>query len=122
MEPGVGPSAHRWPIPWSAMASPPHSSRGRALVALVAALTVLGVACSGEEAIPIDPANPPTTAVDLTDVTHQIEPTEQMRDAAEQQCLDDATLAEGYVRAVEPDTEEILAEVTVDCVEVRGQG
>jgi len=88
----------------------------------LAGLTFAGAACSGEEAIPIDPANPPTTAVDLTEVTHQIEPTQQMRDAAEQQCLDDATLAEGYVRAVEPETEEILAEVTVDCAEVRDQG
>jgi len=88
----------------------------------VAGLAIVGVACSGEEAIPIDPANPPTTAVDLTDVTHQIEPTAQMQDAAEQQCLDDPTLAEGYVRAVEPETEEILAELTVDCAEVRDQG
>ncbi len=104
------------------MASPPRNTRGRALVSLVVGLTLVAVACSGEEAIPIDPANPPTTAVDLTDVTHQIEPTQQMQDAAEQQCLDDPALTEGYVRAVDPDTEEILAEFSVDCDEVRDQG
>lgn len=107
------------------MALIPHSGRGRSTSGLVAALAAVGLAagaCSGEEATPIDPANPPTTAVDLTDVTHQIEPTEQMQEVAEQQCLDDVSLVEGYVRAVDPDTEAILSEVTVDCDEVRAGG
>ncbi|MEL6984129.1 MAG: hypothetical protein AAFO29_17015 [Actinomycetota bacterium] len=105
------------------MACTPRFLRGRPTVAAVAvAAGLLAAACSGEEAIPIDPANPPTTAPDLTDVTHQIEPTEQMREVAEQQCRDDASLAEGYVRAVDPDTEAILSEVTVDCDEVRAGG
>lgn len=104
------------------MASPSRTARGRALGGVLIGLSVLAAGCSGEEAVPIDPANPPTTAVDLTDVTHQIEPTEQMREAAEQQCLDDASLVQGYVRAVDPETEEILAELSVDCAEVRSDG
>lgn len=92
------------------------------LVALLLAVLMLSsAACSAEEAVPIDPANPPTTEVDLTDVTHQIEPTEQMRDVASQQCLDDPGLDEGYVRAVDPDTEAVLSEWSVDCAEVRAE-
>lgn len=123
--PGRYPTMWSGPVPWSSMALTPRSSRGRSTSGLVAAVIAVGLlagACSGEEATPIDPANPPTTAVDLTDITHQIEPTEQMEELAEQQCLDDATLTEGYVRAVDPDTEAILSEVTVDCDEVRARG
>lgn len=92
-------------------------------MAVVALVLGLGLAaCSGEEAVPIDPANPPTTLPDLTDVTHGLEPTDQMREAAEQQCLDDPELDEGYIRAVDPDTEAVMAELTVDCAEVRAGG
>jgi len=56
------------------------------------------------------------------DVTHFLEPTDQMRDAAAQQCLDDPDLAEGYVRAVSPDTDEVLAEIAVDCADIRAGG
>ena len=55
----------------------------------------------------------------LPDVTHFLEPTDQMRDAAAQQCLDDPDLAEGYVRAVSSDTDEVLAEISVDCADIR---
>lgn len=75
--------------------------------------------CVDDSATPIDPARPPVTA-DLTDVTHTMEPTSQMEEAAEQQCLDDPGLAEGYVKAVDPSSQETLAEITVDCSEVRG--
>lgn len=81
---------------------------------------VVLVSCTGEEAVPIDPANPPTTLPDLTDVTHRLEPTDEMRTAAEQQCHDAPDLVQGYVRAVDPSTGEVLAELTVDCDEVRG--
>ncbi len=96
------------------------SGIGRLAVPL-AVCAALACGCSGEEAIPIDPANPPVS-VDLTDVTHGLEPTEQMRDAAEQQCLDDPDLIEGYVRAVDPDTGAMLAELSVGCDEVRRGG
>ena len=55
----------------------------------------------------------------MTDVTHTMEPTVEMREAAEQQCLDDDDLAEGYVRAVDSDSGAILAEYSIDCTEVR---
>ncbi len=109
------------------MSSP--SDRHRRLNRPVSVLAIVGAAsmlvlgaCTGEEAIPIDPANPPTTAPDLTDVTHVIEPTDQMRAEAERQCEDDPDLAQGYVRAVDPETDEILTEFTVDCAKLRGDG
>ena len=88
--------------------------------ALAVAVALLGAACTGEEAIPIDPANPPVPAPDLTDVTHRLEPTEQMRQAAEQQCRDDPDLVEGYVRAVDPATGDVLSELSIDCADVTG--
>jgi hypothetical protein len=86
------------------------------LVAML--LVVVGTACTGEEAVPIDPANPPTTLPDLTGITHLIEPTDQMRDAAEAQCFTDDR-AEGYIEAVDASTGQVLSSITVDCAEVR---
>lgn len=84
--------------------------------ALPVAILLFGLAaCSGESEGPADPAG----AGRLPDVTHFLEPTDQMREAAEQQCLDDEELDEGYVKAVSPDTDEILAELSVDCLEFR---
>ena len=107
-------------------AKPPRPRPGpsRYLLVLAGPLALLA-ACTGEEAVPIDPANPPTvptTTVDLTDVTHSLQPTDEMREMAEDQCRDDPTLSEGYVRAVDPNTDEVLAEITVDCDEVRSGG
>lgn len=102
------------------LARPARSLLPTLLLGLATALVAVG--CSGDEATPIDPANPPTTTTDLTGVTHQLEPTDQMRDAAAEQCLDDPTLDEGYVRAVDPETDRILAELTIDCDEVRSGG
>jgi hypothetical protein len=102
------------------MARPPAPRSGHRLtLAVLAAVAALAVGCSGEEAVPIDPANPPTTAPELTDVTHALEPTDQMREEARRQCLDDPDLDEGYIRAVDPDGGAVLAEVAVDCAEVR---
>jgi hypothetical protein len=84
------------------------------LAAMVSGLALLS-ACSGGS----DGAGDEPLSDLLPDVTHFLEPTEQMRDAAEQQCLDDPDLAEGYVRAVSPDTDEVMAELSVDCPEVR---
>lgn len=89
------------------------------VLAVPAALTVLAAGCIADDATPIDPENPPVVA-DLSDVTHPLQPTDEMREAAEAQCLDDPSLTEGYVRAVDPQTETILAEITVDCAEVGG--
>lgn len=95
-------------------------------VRIVAASLVVGamvlVGCSGEEAVPIDPANPPVVEVEPPDVTHRIEPTPQMEELARQQCIDDPSLDEGYVEAVDPATDQVLSQVSVDCAEVLADG
>ncbi len=48
-----------------------------------------------------------------------LEPTDQMRQAAEQQCLDNPDQEVGYVKAVAPESGEMLAELEIDCGEVR---
>lgn len=93
---------------------------------VVAAGIALGVivlaGCSGEEAVPIDPSNPPVVEAEPPDVTHLIGPTPQMEELARQQCIDDPSLGEGYVEAVDPETDRVLTEVSVDCSEVRADG
>ena len=78
--------------------------------------------CAEEEAVPIDPANPPVLDVEPPDVTHMIPPTPEMEDLARRQCLDDPSLDEGYVQAVDPDSGQVLTEVAVDCTDVRAGG
>lgn len=81
-------------------------------------LAVVGLACSDDGAEqPAGSDEPQPGAV--TDVTHTIDPTDQMREAAAQQCLDDEELATGYVRAVDPTTGNVLSEIELDCGEVR---
>jgi hypothetical protein len=102
-------------------------SRALAAVAVAAGLALLA-GCSGETAVPIDPRNPPlledgTDGGGLTsEVTHPINATPEMQRLARQQCLDDPTLVEGYVRAVDPGTGAVMAEITVACDEVRDDG
>jgi len=81
-------------------------------------ITAALAGCVDDSATPIDPQQPGLD-LDMTDVTHTMEPTAEMKAAAEQQCLDDANLAEGYVKAVDPDSGTIFAEYAVDCAEVR---
>ncbi len=52
---------------------------------------------------------------------HSLEPTDQMRDLAVQQCLDDPSKDQGVVKAVDPDSddEDVFAEVVIDCDSVR---
>lgn len=100
--------------PFEVSPSPRHGP----LVALFSALAIIMVGCGGEAATPIDPADPPTTA-NLDEISHTLQPTEEMEDAARQQCVDDPTLESGYVKAVVPETGEVLAEFTIDCSEVR---
>jgi len=92
---------------------------------------VVMTACAAEEAVPIDPANPPTVGVETTissearltpDLSHSIAPTAEMEGLARQQCLDDPAKSEGYVRAVDPETGSVLVEFTIDCSEVRAGG
>ena len=94
--------------------------RGRAGLATVI-LAVSTVGCTGEDATPIVPGQPVET-LDPSGVTtpHQLEPSEQMQELAEQQCLDDPTLSVGEIRAVDPaNPDQVLATVTVDCDTVR---
>lgn len=85
----------------------------RRTTALLLALAMGVSSCSG--------GDEPDTPADggFPDVTHVLDPTDEMQTVAEQQCLDDPSLDEGYVRAVAPDSGDILAEVTVPCDEVR---
>lgn len=77
-------------------------------------LTVLAAGCS-EDATPIDKA---TTTSQVT--PHLMEPSDQMKELARQQCLDDPGLAVGEVNAVDPQRpDQKLATVQVDCAEVR---
>jgi hypothetical protein len=72
--------------------------------------------CSAEVAVPLDQL--PTTTTPGT--PHLLEPSEQMRLLARQQCLDDPTLDQGEVNAVDPDNpDQVLASVVIDCSTVR---
>lgn len=96
-------------------------------IAVAVGLAVL-TGCSGEAAVPVDPQNPPLLddgtdgGRSTPDVTHPINPTPEMRELARQQCLDEPALVEGYVRAVDPGSGAVMAEVTVACQEVRAGG
>lgn len=93
------------------------------VIGMSVALSAVGlVGCSGDEAVPIDPANPPVLDAEPPAVTHSITATPEMEELARQQCFDDPSLEEGYVEAVDPDTDQVLAEVAVDCDAVRSDG
>lgn len=98
--------------------------RTTAMCVALAAVTLGSVVagCSGEEAVPIDPANPPVLETDPPSVTHLIPATPQMEEFARRQCLDDPSLEQGYVEAVDPETGDVLSDITVECAEVRAEG
>lgn len=87
--------------------------------------------CTGEDAVPLDLGSTPPTShgvgagdeAEGSDST--TDPNEAQRQLvigyAEQQCLDDPDLEEGYVAILVPDTEEKVGEVSVDCAEVRSR-
>lgn len=82
----------------------------------LAFIAILIAGCTGEEAVPIEDF----TETSIT-TPHLIEPSEQMRELAEQQCRDDPGLAEGVVNAVDPaNPDQLLASVVVDCDDVTG--
>lgn len=81
---------------------------------VVVAFALVSVSCSDEGADPAEEPTPPTSGA------HVIEADAEMQQLAEQQCLDDPELEQGEVRAVDPDDpEQILAQVVVDCADVR---
>lgn len=100
---------------------------GHVLVRTAGLMIAIGVlsACSGEASTPIDlratttTEGPPISGVPLPEDDPNAEAREQVRQLAEQQCLDDPSKTEGVIRIVEPETEEIVGELIVDCAEVR---
>jgi hypothetical protein len=90
-------------------------------LSVVAAVMVLA-GCTGEEATPLDELPPTTVEGSGAGVTtpHLLEPTDEMRNLARRQCLDDPDLVQGEVNAVDPSNpEEVLASAVVDCSTVR---
>ena len=92
--------------------------RRRGLAApVIVLIAVMAAACTGEDATPVVPGAPTGATT-----PHQLEPTDQMRELAEQQCLDDPDLEVGEINAVDPnDTDQVLATVAIDCATVRGE-
>lgn len=84
---------------------------------LVASVMLAG--CAPEEAVEIDPANPP---IDLTGITHSFPPSDEMKAAAAQQCLDDPTLETGFIRAVDPNTGDEVSSYSVPCADITADG
>lgn len=109
-----------------ATVNPMSTIGARARLSILSATTMWAVVslvgCSGEEAVPIDPADPPVADAEPPNVTHALLPTPEMEQLARQQCLDDPSLMEGYVQAVDPDNDQVLTEISVDCTEVRADG
>ncbi|NNF55883.1 MAG: hypothetical protein HKN03_15765 [Acidimicrobiales bacterium] len=96
------------------------SNRFWAKVAFAALVAMTPLSCTGEEPIPIDlnETVPATTLPPDPDDPNAAE-RQRMEDLAAQQCLDDDELSEGVTRLVDPETNEAVAEVTVECSAVR---
>ncbi len=99
---------------------------------LTVALLLVASACAEEPAVEIDlnttvraasSATSSTTEIAADDNGQRQDPNAEQnritRRYAEQQCLDDPKLDQGYVQIVDPSTNEKVGEVTVDCEEVR---
>ncbi len=86
----------------------------------VVGVTAMLLGCTGEEPIPVDLTEtvPATTLAPDPDDPNAAE-RQRMEDLAAQQCLDDPELDEGVTRLVDPETNEAVAEVTIDCTTVR---
>lgn len=112
---------------------PPHCRKNlRAANALAAslALALVSGACTGEDAEPVDFSSTSTSVASDTPSDFDVSNVEDGPNAeqnqitlgfAEQQCLDDPELEQGYVQIVDPSTNEKVSEVTVECDEVRSR-
>lgn len=87
----------------------------------VALCLVVGLAgCSEQETVPLDiEGTIPLVEPPAHSDTGNEEARAQGQLLAEQQCLDDPTLEEGIVQIAKPDTNVVVAEIVVDCSEVR---
>ncbi|MEM9134651.1 MAG: hypothetical protein AAF962_07915 [Actinomycetota bacterium] len=93
------------------------------LAVALAALFVLSACSSDDDGVTDGGTNGIRVDGDLDSVHSLEEPTEEMRELAEQQCLDDPELEVGEITALDPeDLDTVLASVTVDCEEVRAAG
>lgn len=87
-----------------------------ALLSVGSVVSVVG--CTSDQATPIADV---TTTAQVT--PHLLQPTEQMKELARQQCRDDPTKAQGVVNAVDPgNPNQVLASVALDCADVRAGG
>ena len=76
--------------------------------------------CSGEEAVPLDQLDELPSTTSMVTTPHQLAPSEQMRELARQQCLDDPELEQGEVNAVDPaNPDQVLSSIVIDCDTVR---
>jgi hypothetical protein len=86
------------------------------VVSLGLGLSLAGVACAHDAATPVQDTAPTTGQL----TPHLLEPTEQMKALARQQCLDHPDRTQGVVNAVDPGRPgQILASVALDCASVR---
>ena len=99
----------------------PSTTRNRLFDCLLALLIGLGAAaCTDQNTVPLDldgtvpPVDPPAHA----DTGNEEARAEGQR-LAEQQCFDDPTLEKGIVQIVQPETDFVVAEIVVDCSELR---
>jgi PBP1b-binding outer membrane lipoprotein LpoB len=99
---------------------PPTPLADRLVLVVILALALAGTGCS-EQATPIDQTPTDQTTTTTTQLTpHLLEPTDQMKELARQQCVDDPDLVQGEVNAVDPGRpDQKLATVTVTCDDVR---
>ena len=90
------------------------------LAALVAVL--ISVGCTTEQPTPLDfDGAPVTTASSAVPTTEDPNAASRAmgQQLAEQQCLDDPTKTEGVVEVAQPETGIVVAEIVVDCADVR---
>ena len=89
-------------------------------VALAPLVIFLVSACTGEEPREID-LNATIPATTATDDDPNAAQRAEIRELAEQQCIDDPTKEVGTVRIIDPETNQQVSELVVDCSEVRNR-
>lgn len=88
--------------------------------AVGSALVIMLSGCTGEEPVEIDlDATIPPTSVSADPDDPNAAQRQELQQLAEQQCLNDPELTEGTVRIVDPETNEVVSELIVQCDEVR---
>jgi hypothetical protein len=99
----------------------PHPTRNRLFNCLFVLLVGLGAAaCTEQDTVPLDldgtvPLVEPPAHSDSGNEEAQAEG----QRLARQQCLEDPSLEEGVVQIVQPETDFVVAEIVVNCSEVR---